>query len=208
MAKNPIFNLSYGVFMVSTKAGDKINGCTTNTCIQVANDPTRVAIAVLNRNYTCDLIKESGVFAVSIYDQTVTFQTISHFGHNTGREMDKFEGMELPTDINGVPYLNYQSNAVLSCKVLEQHELGTHTLFIGEVLEAKLLNDNKPLLYDDYQTKLKPKKKAPAEASSKKIIGWRCTICNFKYMGETLPSDYECEVCGHGPEDFEPIYED
>ena len=80
MDKKALYSLSYGVFMLATKAGDKVNGCITNTCMQVANSPTRVAISVLNSNYTCDLIKESGVFTLSLLDQTATFETIKHFG--------------------------------------------------------------------------------------------------------------------------------
>ena len=85
MDNKAMYRLSYGVFMLSTKAGEKVNGCITNTCMQVANSPTRVAISVLNSNYTCDLIKESGIFTLSMLDQTVTFETISHFGFH-GRE--------------------------------------------------------------------------------------------------------------------------
>ena len=87
--------------MLATKAGDKVNGCITNTCMQVANDPTRVAFACINRNYTCELIKESGIFALTLLDQTCTFQTISHFGFQTGREVDKFADMDTPVKILG-----------------------------------------------------------------------------------------------------------
>ena len=89
MDKKAIYNLSYGVFMVSTKAGEVANGCITNTCIQVASNPVRIAISVLNSNYTCDLIKESGIFAVSILDNDCTFETIKHFGFQSGRDVDK-----------------------------------------------------------------------------------------------------------------------
>ena len=90
MDPKALFNLQYGVFLVATKSGDKMNGCITNTCIQVASNPTRVAIAVLNTNYTCDLVKESGEFTVSVLDETTTFDTIRHFGFQSGREVDKF----------------------------------------------------------------------------------------------------------------------
>ena len=76
MDKKPLYNLSYGVFMLSTKAGEIANGCITNTCMQVANSPTRVAISVINANYTCELIKQSGVFALSMLDLTCTFESI------------------------------------------------------------------------------------------------------------------------------------
>lgn len=205
MDKKALYNLSYGVFMLSTKAGDKVNGCITNTCMQVANSPTRVAISVLNSNYTCDLIKESGIFALSMLDQSATFETIKHFGFQSGREVDKFADITPPTNEQGVPYMGWQACAVLGCKVVSSQNLGSHTLFIAEVEEAKVLSENAPLTYADYQSKVKPKPEKKQE--DKKIIGWRCKICNYVYEGSELPADFSCPLCGHGPEDFEPIYE-
>ena len=208
MDKKAIYNLSYGVFMVSTKAGEVANGCITNTCIQVASNPVRIAISVLNSNYTCDLIKESGIFAVSILDNDCTFETIKHFGFQSGRDVDKFENITPPTDCNDVPYLGWQSCAVISGKVVEQHNLGTHTLFIAEVVDAKVLSDKEPITYAKYQNEIKPKNNAAsAKEDGKKIVGWRCKICNYVYEGSKLPEDYACPLCGHGADDFEPIYE-
>ena len=207
MDKKAIYNLSYGVFMVSTKAGEVANGCITNTCIQVAGNPVRIAISVLNSNYTCDLIKESGIFAVSILDNDCTFETIKHFGFQSGRDVDKFGNITPPTDCNDVPYLGWQSCAVISGKV-EQHDLGTHTLFIAEVVDAKVLSDKEPITYAKYQNEIKPKNNAAsAKEDGKKIVGWRCKICNYVYEGSKLPEDYACPLCGHGADDFEPIYE-
>lgn len=205
MDKKALYNLSYGVFMLSTKAGDKVNGCITNTCMQVANSPTRVAISVLNTNYTCDLIKESGIFALSMLDQSATFETIKHFGFQSGREVDKFADITPPTNEQGVPYMGWQACAVLSCKVASSQNLGSHTLFIAEVEDSKVLSENAPLTYADYQSKVKPKPEKKQE--DKKIIGWRCKICKYVYEGSELPAEFSCPLCGHGPEDFEPIYE-
>lgn len=205
MDKKALYSLSYGVFMLSAKAGDKVNGCITNTCMQVANSPTRVAISVLNSNYTCDLIKESGYFALTVLDQTVTFETIRYFGFQSGRDVNKFEDLTPPTDQNGIPYLGWQSCAVISCKVVSKEDLGSHTLFIAEVEDAKVLSENAPLTYADYQSKVKPKPEKKTE--DKKIVGWRCKICNYVYNGSELPADYTCPLCGHGADDFEPIYE-
>ena len=208
MDKKAIYNLSYGVFMVSTKAGEVANGCITNTCIQVAGNPVRIAISVLNSNYTCDLIKESGIFAVSILDNDCTFETIKHFGFQSGRDVDKFGNITPPTDCNDVPYLGWQSCAVISGKVVEQHDLGTHTLFIAEVVDAKVLSDKEPITYAKYQNEIKPKNNvASAKEDGKKIVGCRCKICNYVYEGSKLPEDYACPLCGHGADDFEPIYE-
>ena len=100
--------------MLSTKAGDKVNGCITNTCMQVANSPTRIAIACINTNYTCDLIKESGVFALSLLSEDCGYELIQHFGMQSGRDVDKFANLQLPVDVNGIPYLAWQTCAVIS----------------------------------------------------------------------------------------------
>ena len=156
-------------------------------------------------NYICDLIKESGIFALSLLDVECSFETIKHFGFQSGRDVDKMKDLSLPVDYNDIPYLGYQTCAVISGKVLEQQDLGTHTLFIAEVTDAKLLNENEPLTYADYQNRVKPKKKEIPQ--DKKIVGWRCKICNYVYEGSELPPDYTCPLCGHDISDFEPIYE-
>lgn len=205
MDTKALFKLTYGVFMLSTKLGDKTNGCITNTCMQVASNPTRVAISVLNSNYTCELLKESGIFALSMLDETCSFETIKHFGFQSGRNVDKMSGLTFPVDSNQVPYMGWQACAMLSCKVVSSEDLGTHTLFVAEVVDAKVLNENEPLTYADYHSKVKPQPEKKIE--DKKIIGWKCKICNYVYEGENLPADYICPRCGHGAEDFEPIYQ-
>lgn len=191
--------------MLATKSGDKANGCITNTCMQVANSPTRVAISVINANYTCELLKESGIFTLSILDQTCTFQTIKHFGMQSGRNVDKLADIKFPVDSSGIPYMGWQSCAMLSCKVLESHDLGSHTLFVAEVMDGKILSENTPLTYADYQNRIKPKPESKSE--DKKIVGWRCKICNYVYKGSELPTEFTCPLCGHSADDFEPIYE-
>lgn len=205
MDKQAMYNLTYGVFMLSTRAGEKTNGCITNTCIQIANSPMKIAISVLNSNYTCDLIKESGIFAISLLSEDCTFDTIKHFGFQSGRDVDKFDGMSLPKDCNGIPYIGWNVCSVISGKVLEQKDLGSHTLFIAEVIDAKLLSDKYPLTYAEYQSKVKPK--AGNKPEGRKIVGWKCKICNCVYEGSELPINYSCPTCGHGVDDFDPIYE-
>lgn len=205
MDNKALFKLSYGVFVLSSKSGDKVNACVTNTCIQAANDPVRIAISVLNTNLTCDYIKDSGVFSVSVLDKTCIFDTIKHFGMQSGRDVNKFEGVKLPIDLNGVPYLPWSTNSVLSAKVTESIDLGTHTLFIAEVEDMKVLSDNEPLTYADYHKDIKPKPQKIDE--KKKIVGWKCKICGYVFEGEKLPEDFVCPLCGHSADDFEPIYE-
>lgn len=209
MDNKALYNLTYGVFMLATKQDGKVNGCITNTCMQVANGPTRVAISCINANYTCELLKKSGVFALTLLDETTDFDTIKHFGMQSGRDADKFTGAfdlsQLPADINGIPYLKEHACSVISCRVLESHDLGSHTLFIAEIEDAILLNDKKPLTYADYQNHVKPK--PDTVKTDKKIVGWKCKICGYVYEGSELPKDYLCPVCGHPAEDFEPVYE-
>lgn len=200
-----LFKLSYGVFVLSSKSGDKVNACIINTCMQISNDPVKIAISVISTGLTCDYIKNSGVFSLSVIDKTCIFDTIKHFGMQSGRDVNKFEGVKIPSDLNGVPYLPWSTCAVLSAKVTESIDAGTNTLFIAEVQDMMLLNDEEPLTYAEYQKNLKPKPKAVEK--SRKIVGWRCKICGFVFEGEKLPEDYICPLCGHGTDDFEPIYE-
>ena len=204
MNTKAFYNLSYGVFVLGAKSNDKINACITNTCMQVASDPTRVAISVLNKNLTCQMIKESGEFTLSILDKTCTFDIIKNFGLQSGRDVNKFADFPYKTTEKGLPYITDSICSLLECKVVSKEDLGTHTLFIAEVVEAEVLNSNAPLTYADYQNNIKPK---PVINTGKKIVGWRCKICGYVYENPELPKDFECPLCGHPAEDFEPIYE-
>lgn len=211
MDNKALYNLSYGVFLLGTKNADgKINACITNTCFQAANGPTRLAISVIKQNLTCKMIEESGIFALSLLDKTCSFETIKRFGYQSGRTADKFAGFAYETAENGCPYIAKEACSVIEAKVCNKLDLGTHMLFIAEVTQAKLLSDKEPLTYAEYQKNVKPK--APsAEGGAgepKKIKGWRCKICGYEYMGAELPAGFECPICGHPAEDFEPIYEE
>ena len=172
--------------------------------MQVASDPVRVAISVINNNLTCQMIKDSGFLSLSILDKTCSFDFIKNFGYQSGKNVDKFESIDYKTDENGCPYTEKMACSVLNCKVISAQDLGTHTLFIAEIQDAQILSKNEPLTYAYYQSDLKPKTNVN---NSKKIIGWRCKICGYEYKGETLPADFICPICGHPAEDFEPIYE-
>lgn len=199
-----LFNLQYGVFILGSKDGSKINACITNTCMQVANEPVRVAISVINKNFTCDMIKKSGVFSLSILDKGCSYGTISHFGFQSGRDVDKFANFNYKLDLNGCPYITDGVCSVLSCKVLSSEDLGTHSLFIAEVIDAQVTSKKEAITYSYYHSDIKPKNNIN---QSKKIVAWRCKICRYIYEGSELPKDYICPLCGHGAEDFEPIYE-
>ena len=153
-----LFNLSYGLFVLTAAGSDKDNGCIANTCFQVANEPTKLAISVQMGNLTRELIENSGMFNVSVLTEDVPFETIRHFGMQTGRDVDKFAGITgIKRSHNGLLYLTENTNAMFSCKVLEKMDLGSHMLFIGEVTESKVLGNKPSCTYAHYHKAIKPK---------------------------------------------------
>lgn len=204
MNPKALYSLSCGVFFLGTKYGNILNACITNTCIQVASNPVRIAISILNQSYTCQLIKESKSFSISVLDKSCGYDFIERFGFQSGRNVDKFSGFSYSLDVNGNPYPNNAICALFSAKVVSMHDLGTHTLFIAEVNDAQTMSSRMPITYSDYQKNIKPKSEL---SQQKKIIGWKCRICGYIYKGEKLPSDFVCPTCGHPAEDFEPVYE-
>ena len=202
MNSKAFYNLTYGVFLLAAKAKEKANACIVNTGVQVAGSPVRMAVSVLNTNYTCALIKESGRFTLSALDDSCSFETIKHFGMQSGRDVDKLDSLLMPTDESGVPYLNWSTCARFSGKVTHSIDLGTHTLFSADVTEARVLSDAPSMTYSFYFANVKPKPSA-----LKKQTGWGCKICGYVYEGETLPADFICPLCKHGAEDFEKLPE-
>ena len=205
MDSSALFKIGYGLYVLGTGAEGRANACIINTAVQVANDPVRISISVINNNLSAELLKKNGYFALSVLDESVKFETIKYFGFQSGRKVDKLGDLPLERDSNGMPYLTWQVNAVISCKVVEQHDLGSHTLFIGEVQAAKVMGEGTSVTYDFYQKNIKPQ--PVAAAPMKKIKAWRCRICGYVYEGEQLPKDYLCPLCGHDASDFEPVYE-
>lgn len=203
MDPKALFNIPCGVFILATKAGKKMNACIINTCIQVSSSPVRIAVSILNGNYTCKLIRASLKFSLSVLDKSATYDLISRFGFQNGRKADKFEGFSYGLDDSGNPYPNGQICAMISAKVTSTLDLGTHTLFIAEVLDARTMSSQLPITYYDYHKDIKPK---PEIMVNKKIIGWKCRICGYVYDGPELPPEFVCPTCGHTAEDFEPIY--
>ncbi len=200
MDNKALFNIGYGLYILTSKDGDKDNGCVINTLMQITSDPLRCIIGVNKNNYTHDLIKKSGVFNVSVLTKSVPFELIKHFGFQSGRDNEKIKGFApiAKTD-NGLAYVTDNTNAVLSFKVTNETDFGTHTLFTAEVTDAKTLSSEETVTYTYYQKYIKPK-------PEKSIVkGWRCKICGYIYEGEELPKDFVCPICKHGAVDFEKI---
>lgn len=212
MNTKAMYKLSYGLFVCTAVRGDKMNGCITNTAIQVASDPNRISIAINKANYTHDMVKETGLCNVSVISQKASFDLFKHFGFQSGRDVDKFS-KELLAPLgdnvysmaeNGVPYITLGTNSYFSLKVDQTVDLGSHTLFICEPTAMVVLNEDPSCTYDFYQNNIKPKPQ-PVGTTVKGETVWRCTICGYEYVGEDLPDDFICPICKHGKEDFEKI---
>ncbi len=151
-------DLTYGLFVLTSKDGDQDNGCICNTAVQVASDPLRLMVSVQNGNLTRQMIESTGLFNVSVLTENVSFETIRHFGMQSGRDVAKFDGFDAAKrSANGLLYVTANTNAMFSCKVVSQQDLGSHTLFIGEVTEAKVLAKAPSCTYAHYHKAIKPK---------------------------------------------------
>ena len=201
MNPKALYNLTYGVYLLSAKENGKDNACIINTAVQVANNPTRISIAAIKGNLTHDMILRTGRCNLSAITTDAEFSLFRHFGMQSGRTVDKFADFsDVARSENGLLYLTKWSSAFLSLSIIESHDLGSHTLFIGEVVDGEVLARGENCTYGYYQTVIKAK--APKPAATK---GWRCKVCGHVYEGEELPADYVCPLCKHGPEDFEKI---
>ena len=199
---NALFKLSYGLFVLTARDGERDNGCIINTVTQLTDTPKRLTIAVNKQNYTHDQILKTGVFNVSVLSEDAPFKLFQHFGFHSGRDTDKFSDFKhAERSENGLLRLNRYSNAFLSCKVTASLDYGTHTLFVADITEAKVLNNAPSITYAYYFANTKPKPQ-PVEPDKK---GWVCKICGYVYEGEVLPPDFICPLCKHGAEDFEPL---
>jgi flavorubredoxin/flavin reductase (DIM6/NTAB) family NADH-FMN oxidoreductase RutF len=197
------FKLSYGLYLLTVKDGDRDNGCIINTAVQLTDTPKRITIAVNKQNYTHDLILKTGVFNVSMLSEDVTFKTIQHFGFQSGRAVDKFADFPgVKRSANGVFYADEaDANAFLSGRVVARTDFGTHTLFVADVTEAGLVSEKPSVTYQYYFDHIKPK--PPVSNTPKK--GWVCKICGYVHEGEDLPDDFVCPLCKHGAADFEKL---
>ena len=192
--------ISYGLFVLTAREDGFDNGCIVNTVAQVTVDPLRITVTVNKQNKTHDMIAATGLFGVTVLDNTVTFDTFKQFGFKSGREGDKFGDTPERRTVNGLRYVEAHASAVISARVVSQTDLGTHTLFLAEVTDAAVLSGKPAVTYADYHARIKPR---PAEAPAK--TGWRCTVCGYFYEGEELPPDFICPLCKHGAADFEPL---
>lgn len=194
-----LFNIGYGLYVVTSSDGIRDNGLIVNTVSQVTNTPNRVAVTINKENYSHHIIRQTGVMNVNCLDVSAPFEVFRTFGFQSGRTADKFAGMETLRSDNGLVFLPRYINSFLSLKVENYVDLGTHGMFICTVTEARVISDRETMSYTYYQNNVKPK---PATEGKK---GFVCKVCGWIYEGDTLPDDIVCPLCKHGAADFEPI---
>ncbi|HBI85134.1 MAG TPA: flavodoxin [Ruminococcus sp.] len=194
-----LFRIGYGLYVVTSNDGTKDNGLIVNTVTQVTNTPNRVAVTINKENYSHHIIKQTGIMNVNCLSTDAPFKVFENFGFQSGRNADKFADCEPLRSDNGLVFLPHYINAMMSLKVEQYVDLGTHGMFICEVTEARVISDAETMTYTYYLNNVKPK----PQTEGKK--GWVCEICGYVYEGEELPEDFVCPLCKHGAADFSPI---
>ncbi|MBQ9552147.1 MAG: flavin reductase [Clostridia bacterium] len=194
-----LFNIGYGLYVVTSNDGKKDNGLIVNTVSQVTSAPNRVAVCINKQNYSHHVIKQTGKMNINCLSVEAPFSVFESFGFRSGRNADKFAGYDPLRSDNGLVFLPHYTNSFLSLKVEQYVDLDTHGMFICEVTEARVLSDKETMTYTYYQNNVKPK----PQTEGKK--GFVCKVCGYVYEGDELPEDFVCPLCKHGPADFEPI---
>jgi len=224
-----LYNLSYGLYVIASKKESLLNGQVANTVFQISSEPMTIAISLNKKNLTNEYVRESKSFVVSVLSQDAPLSLIGQFGFKSGRDTDKFQGINYLLSQDGVPYLTDNTLAYMGARVINEIDALTHTVFIGEVTEAEVLKEGTPMTYAYYQQVKKGgvhqnaptyiKSQAP-EAAAEKAGKFVCSVCGYIYdpeMGdpdngvpagtpfEKLPSDWVCPVCGAAKSEFKEV---
>ncbi len=194
-----LFNIGYGLYVVTSNDGKKDNGLIVNTVTQVTNNPNRLAVTINKENYSHHVIKQTGKMNVNCLTVDAPFKVFEVFGFTSGRNTNKFADCTPLRSDNGLVFLPRYINSFLSLKVEQYIDMDTHGMFICSVTEARVLSDRETMTYSYYYDHVKP---AP-ETEGKS--GYVCKICGYVYEGEELPEDFVCPLCKHGSADFEKI---
>ena len=199
---NPLFNIQYGLFIVTTNADGRDNGCISNTVAQVTAQPNRISVTLNKGNFTTELIQRSRRFTASILSEAADFELFKHFGFQSGRTVNKFADFtDCRRVANGTLTITRSTNSFISADVEQSIDLGTHILFIGLVTEMEVHSEVPSATYNYYQSRIKPKPQPVGVTAEGKTI-WRCSICGYEYAGEELPEDFICPICKHPAADF------
>ena len=194
-----LFNIGYGLYVVTSNDGKKDNGLIVNTVTQVTNTPNRVAVTINKENYSHHIIRQTGIMNINCLSTDAPFSVFESFGFRSGRNVDKFADCTPLRSDNGLVFLPRYINSFLSLKVEQYVDLDTHGMFICSITEARVLSSAETMTYTYYQNHVKPK----PQTDGKK--GFVCKVCGYVYEGEELPEDFICPLCKHGAADFEPI---
>ncbi|MFC2058335.1 flavin reductase [Chloroflexota bacterium] len=222
-----LHKLSYGLYVVTSRKGKKLNGQIANTVFQITSEPPTIAVSINKSNLTWEFIKESGVFAVSMLCQDTPLSFIGHFGFNSGRDMDKLKGINYKIGQTKAPVVINNAVSYLEARVTKQIDVGTHTVFIGEVVDAEIISDKACMTYDYYHQvkrgttpKTAPSYIKEEREQSVKMDRYKCSVCGWVYdpeLGdkdggiasgipfEKLPDDWVCPVCGAPKSRFEKM---
>ena len=213
MDKKVLRNLSYGVYVVTSRDKDKNVGCIANSIMQVTSNPSVIAVSINHDNYTNKVIKENNKFGVSILKETTDPKIIGTFGYKSSKDTDKFDGINFK-EISEIPVLE-NTCGYMVCKVIDTMETSTHTIFLGEVINADDYSEENAMTYKYYHENLKgssPKNAPTYEETSisqvdkeSKKRKWRCSICGYIHEADELPDDFKCPICGVGKEYFELV---
>ncbi|MGE3062184.1 MAG: rubredoxin [bacterium] len=229
MDKSALFKVSYGMYVVSSKLNDKINGQIANTLFQITSEPATVAVSINKLNLTHEYIDKSGIFGVSVISEDATMQFIGNFGFKSGREINKFESIKYKTLATGAPIVTDYSVAGLDFKIIQKIDVNTHTIFIGEILDAEVYSNANMMTYSFYHLvkngkspKNAPTYQAEARKEEKKeavLKKYKCDVCGYVYDPEKgdpdsgiepgtpfekIPEDWVCPICGAGKSEFTP----
>ena len=197
--KKALFNIGYGLYVITSNDGKKDNGLIVNTVSQITDDPTRVMVGINKANYSHHVIKNTGIMNVNCLSVEAPFKVFENFGFQSGRNVDKFQNEWKPLHSdNGLAFLPQYINASMSLKVDQYLDMGSHGLFLCSVTESRVMSDKETMTYTYYQKNVKPKPNTQKK-------GWVCKVCGYVYEGENLPDDFICPLCKHGVNDFEKI---
>ncbi len=194
-----LFNIGYGLYVVTSNDGKQDNGLIVNTVTQVTNMPNRIAVTINKDNYSHHVIKQTGKMNINCLTQDAPFSVFEKFGFASGRNVNKFADCEPLRSDNGLAFLPRYINSFMSLTVEQYVDLDTHGMFICSVSEARVLSDRETMTYTYYQNNVKPK----PDTENKK--GYVCKVCGYVYEGDELPEDFVCPWCKHGVADFEKI---
>lgn len=194
-----LFNIGYGLYVVTTNDGIKDNGLIVNTVCQVTASPERVAVTVNKANYSHDVIKNTGKMNVNCLSTDAPFKVFEAFGFVSGRDVDKFKDCSPKRSENGLAVLPKYINSFISLEVVQYVDLGTHGMFICDVTESEVVSTLETMTYTYYHKHVKPK------PQPQKKKGYICTICGYIHDEDELPDDFVCPICKHGREDFEEL---